>query len=124
MAQLGQSARLGAVRSQVRILLPRFIINFLLIIYRKEAGTFAPAQHEYAVLHFQCNYYENFLLVFLFVFFNLPLGIFPHFIPKPLDIFRKLTFFIPIRHLKIILQRNPCRDIRLIMLDQRLQLIQ
>ena len=35
MAQLGQSARLGAVRSQVRILLPRFIIKFLLIIYKK-----------------------------------------------------------------------------------------
>ena len=29
MAQLGQSARLGAVRSQVRILLPRFITKFL-----------------------------------------------------------------------------------------------
>ena len=29
MAQLGQSARLGAVRSQVRILLPRFFYAIL-----------------------------------------------------------------------------------------------
>ncbi len=28
MAQFGQSARLGAVRSQVRILLPRFFVGF------------------------------------------------------------------------------------------------
>ncbi len=38
MAQLGQSARLGAVRSQVRILLPRFISEFYLSYIENKPG--------------------------------------------------------------------------------------